>query len=165
MLLKSLLNRLSVGSNKSTGQDFNTRSSRHIYKKYPNLQDFVLRMLQKSQPLFSSSNARESVAYSEPSSPVVKKVFTALEVIERLGVPEDQDQKYKRLIRQVFESPVWHLREKAARVLNSLVREQDRLTEMKEALQEPWRSQNDLHGKLLYLNHMVSRNGRWELGM
>lgn len=148
MLFKALLRRLNGGTDATSTK---VRSSHHqssqlVYEKYPNIPALVLRLL------------RDETFPDE--GPVVQahKVFSALEIIERSGVPNRYQVEITKALWQHAESRDWSIREKAAKALSYVLSDKDLYAEA-SAILDPsnWPSQNALHGRLLCLQFLLAR--------
>ena len=151
MLLKSLLTRLTGGNSSSPKNESGgyRRASKLTYKKYPVLSDLVVHLLQQNL----QGTAEE--AHLDVQSRIVQVVFPAMEIIERVGVPDTHYNIIKQLLLQQLDSPVWNLREKAAKTLVAMTDEQELLRGIASALTMRRFSQNGLHGRLLCLKYLI----------
>ena len=157
MLLKALLARLVGGTGTDPRRDLGRtrRVSKLTYEKYPILADLVLHLLQRNSAGQADSQIAPAQALEKPSAQSVETVFPALEIIERVGVADSHRDIVESLLLEQLNSPVWNLRDKAAKILNSMMREEELLTEIRNALGLKCYSQNGLHGRLLCLKYMV----------
>ncbi len=158
MLFKALLSRLNGGTDtaSSRASSSHRRFSRLAYEKYPNLSNLILKLL--------SGNIRMS--FNGPQNDEVKalsfslqaqKVYPALEIVGRLGLPSHQRAEIREAIRFHMEGPIWAIREKAAKASALVLKESDFVNEIKQLLEPDERSQNALHGKLLYVRFIIAR--------
>ena len=154
MLFKVLLKRLNGGTDTSStkASSSHRRFSQLIYKKYPNLPDLLLRLL-------GQTHKEKLVAGREIYLTMqAHKVFPALEVIERFGIPSQHHGPFLVALRHYNESQDWSIREKAAKSLSLLVDETGIVEEVTSLLNPGWKSQNALHGRLLRLRFLLARN-------
>ena len=154
MLFKALLKRLNGGTDTSSTKvsSSHRRFSHLIYEKYPNLPDLLLRLLSRT-PTQTQLAGRELY----PTMPA-HKVFPALEVIERFGIPSQQHGPFFDALWYYNESHDWSIREKAAKALSLVVDETSIVEEVTSLLGPSWKSQNALHGRLLRLRFLLARN-------
>lgn len=155
MLIKALIRRLNGGTDTSSARapSSHRRRSMLMYEKYPSLPNLLVKMLrQVDEPTMAGD--RSEVAASMQA----QRVFPALEIIERSGLPSQYRLEIKKLIWHHMESPSWPIREKAAKALGLVLSDEDYLSDIKTILRRDWLSQNALHGRLLYLRHIILRN-------
>ena len=150
MLLKALLNRINGGTDTSSTRvsSSHRRFSKLIYEKYPHLPQLTLSLL---SPISSHGTGRGGAGGSLHA----QKIFPGLEIVERFGLPLPLREPIEGAVRRHLEGPVWPLREKAARALSAGSASIDIVTEVKNLLSSPWKSQNALHGGLLYLRSLL----------
>ncbi len=155
MLFKALIRRLNGGTDTSStkASSSHRRLSKLMYEKFPNLTHLLVKMLRQ---LGESRTEGDHSAVS--ASMQAQRVFPALEIIERSGLPSQHGLEIKNLIWHHLESPAWPIREKAANALGLVLNDRDCHGEIKTLLRPDWRSQNALHGRLLYLRNILSRN-------
>lgn len=158
MLFKALVRRLNGGTDTGSSRASSSHRtfSTKVYNKYPNLPDLVLRLLQPMDSPVKNRIGHTNEIPSIISLTQAQRVFPALEIIERSGMPSQHRMGIKEAIWYHMESPVWSIREKAAKALSCVLDDNDRSTEIKALLQINWWSQNALHGKLLYLRCILS---------
>lgn len=156
MLLKALLTRLVGGASISPIKQHQNRrnSSKLTYAKYPVLADLVVGLLHKKGKADEESGVTNEHMSGTSMQPV-ETVFPAMEVIERVGVPVDHEELVMSLLMAQLGSPVWILREKAAKVLGHIHNSQVILDDICGLLQNQEPSQNALHGRLLCLKVIV----------
>ena len=151
MLMKALLNRINGGADTSSARASSSqrRLSRLTYQKYPNLPDLTLRLIclgpDRYQPDGTSAAAQ------------AQKVFPAIEIVERFGLPTDHRDDIKKAMIHHLEGPVWAIRDKAAKALSSIADRNDFVDEISRMMSSNWCSQNALHGRLLYLRWLTRR--------
>ncbi|KAG8531423.1 uncharacterized protein KY384_003052 [Bacidia gigantensis] len=112
MLLKALLNRISGGTD--TLSNCKPSSYRHtsnfVYEKFLNLPYIVLRLLSSTFLSPDQSNTLQA-----------QKIFPALEIIQRFGVPHSHQHEVEAMLHHHLASPLWALREKAANACSAVV--------------------------------------------
>lgn len=154
MLFKALLKRLNGGTDTSSTKASSSqrRFSQLTYGKYPNLPDLLLRLLRRvpSQAQVSGRDLHPAVQ--------AHRVFPALEVIERFGIPSQHQGPILDALHYYNESPDWSIREKAAKALSLIVDEAGLIEEVTSLLAPTWKTQNALHGRLLRLRFLLARN-------
>ena len=153
MLFKALLKRLNGGTDTSStkASSSHRRFSHLTYEKYPNLPVLLLRLLR--QPL-------DQTQVPSKIHPTMQahRVFPALEVIERSGIPSQHQGIFLDTLRYYNESPDWSIREKSAKALSFIVDESNIIDEVRSLLAPNWKTQNALHGRLLRLRFLLARN-------
>lgn len=154
MLFKALLKRLNGGTDTSStkASSSHRRFSQLTYEKYPNLPDLLLRLLRRTP---TQDPITEEKLHSDLQA---HRVFSALEVIERSGVPSQQQGSFVDALRYYNESADWSIREKAAKALSLIVDEESIVEEVMSLLAHNWKSLNALHGRLLRLRLLLARN-------
>lgn len=154
MLFKALLKRLNGGTDTSSAKTSSShrRFSQLTYEKYSNLPDLLLRLLRRT-PIQTQVTGRELYPTMQ-----AHRVFPALEVIERSGIPSQHQGPFRDALQYYNESPDWSIREKAAKALSLIVDERSIVKEVTGLLSPNWRSQNALHGRLLRLRFLIARN-------
>ena len=154
MLFKALLKRLNGGTDTSStkASSSHRRFSQLAYEKYPNLPDLLLGLLRRT-PI-------QIVVSGKASNPTMQahRVFPALEVIERSGIPSQQQGRFLDALQYYNESPDWSIREKVAKALSLSVSENRIIEEVTTLLAPSWKNQNALHGRLLRLRFLLARN-------
>ena len=151
MLLKSLLTRLTGGSssNPRPGVGGYRRASKLAYDKYPVLADLVVQLLKQDLQVIQLQTQHDV------QSKFVQVIFPAMEIIDRVGVPGSHYIVIKQLLLQQLGSPVWNLREKAAKTLVAMVEAQEILAGIARTSKKGHISQNGLHGHLLCLKYLI----------
>ncbi len=154
MLFKALLKRLNGGTDTSSTKVSSAyrRFSQLTYKKYPNLPDLLLRLLCRD-PI----QVQVTGAILHPTMQA-HRVFPALEVIERFGIPSQHQGTFFDALLYYNESSDWSIREKAAKALSLIVDETALVEEITSLLEPDWKSQNALHGRLLRVRFLLARN-------
>ena len=154
MLFKALLKRLNGGTDTSSikASSSHRRFSLLTYEKYPNLPDLLLRLL-------CQDPAKTQAIGSVPHPTVqAQRVFPTLEVIERFGIPSQHQGPILNALHYYNESPIWPIREKAAKTMALIVDESGIVEEVMSLLAPNWVTQNALHGRLLRLRFLLARN-------
>ena len=161
MLLNSLLRRLNGGTdtNSSKASSAHRRLSPLTYERYPNLPDLVARLLSSSRDILSSLQWQRT---SVSDTATAQRVFSALEIIERFGIPKDYRTRIRELIDYHMRGPLWSVRDKAAKALAYAIHEKEIAIEAGQLLQSVLLSeglQNALHGRLLCVRYLSARLG------
>ena len=153
MLFKALLKRLNGGTDTSStkASSSHRRFSQLTYQKYPNLPKLLLRLLCPTPTDQSSSRDLHPMIQAH-------RVFPALEVIERSGIPPQDRSPFLDALHHYNESPDWSIREKAAKALSLIVDEGSIVKEVRSLVVPNWKSENELHGRLLCLRFLLARN-------
>ena len=150
MLLRALLTRLIGGTGSPSRKGCGTRRfSPIVYTRYPNLSHLVVQLLQSPSRSGTSDESSDMQVGLSSDPPPVQRVFPALEIIERGGLPPKHQALIRSLIDSQLESCVWYIREKAAKTISLVVQPQDCAREVDSLLRHPFSSQNALHGRLL----------------
>lgn len=177
MLFKALLRRLNGGTDTASTKipSSHRRSSNLIYKTYPNLPGLVLKLLYNGRSLAIRS-AEFNGGEAHPATDA-HKIFPALEIVERSGLPAQYRSEISAAIWHHVESPDWSIREKAAKALSYVLDGRNLINEAERLLSTHYSSQNALHGRLLCLKSLLARtdipllayetvlpliNARWE---
>lgn len=154
MLFKALLKRLNGGTDTASNKvsSSHRRFSQLTYEKYPNLPDLLLRLLRRT-PI-------QTPVTGKVLNPMMQahRVFPALELIERSGIPSQQLGPFLDALQYYNESPDWSIREKAAKALSFIVDDKGIIEEFMSLLAPNWENQNALHGRLLRLRFLLARN-------
>ncbi|KAL6716949.1 hypothetical protein ACLMJK_004862 [Lecanora helva] len=162
MLFKALIRRLNGGTDTSStkASASHRRSSALAYQKYPSLSKLVVELLNSSDRLVI-----EAVEWGASSTiKTAQKVYAALEVIERSGLPPSERANVEASVWRHAQSPDWSIRDKAAKTLSLITEDRDIGRSCEPLLLIGWKSQNELHGKLLYLQFLLKRNARPQTG-
>ncbi|KAF9875574.1 hypothetical protein CkaCkLH20_06955 [Colletotrichum karsti] len=155
LFLRSLLDNL-FGTNESKATleaGWDGRSTRLQYHKYPILPNVLLNLLRSGREVMKPST----------STIAAESVFPALDIIRRAGPPEASRDELYGLVVGYLGSPVWHVREMAARALCSfLLRDDDWVTAAEKIIQDSLASgssnlNNRLHGSLLTIKAVFER--------
>ena len=156
MLLKALLYRLSGGtsSNRYRSIESHKRLAKKTYSNYPQLANLVEDLLHRS------SSWRSDETLEDQTSRQVHNAFPAMEIIDRIGVADERCDVVSSLLRQQLNSPIWILRDKAARTLGYLVSEDELILQIKQDVAVLRVSQNQLHGRFLCLKYRLEDSFR-----
>lgn len=149
MLLRALVNRLNFGTDtySTTLPSSHRRSLSYVYQCFPSLATIILQMLGEGKGT--------SLSPSVLTRQRIEKVFPALEILERYGIPPSHAKQIRGLLEEYMACPSWPLREKASKALTSSVDEDEILSTLQTFLTLDHGSQNALHGKLLVLKWLL----------
>lgn len=155
LLLRSLIDCL-FGSQESKAMiesGWDGKANRIPYHRYPNLAAVLRSLLLSGHQMLAQTTATASAAES---------VFPALDIIRRAGPPELLRDEIQVHVAVYLSSPVWHVRELAARTLCSCLLHEGWLPIIKKLVQEALGAQggtrlNQVHGVLLTLKFLVER--------
>ncbi|WZH44845.1 putative death-receptor fusion protein-domain-containing protein [Fusarium acuminatum] len=155
ILLRSLIDCL-FGSHQSKATmeaGWDGKANRIAYHRYPSLPTTLLHLLKSGHQMMASIAA---------SSAAAESVFPALDIIRRAGPPEVLREELQIHIAKYLASPVWHVREIAARTLCSCLLHAQWLDTITSLAAESVRSQignvqNHVHGVLLALKYIIER--------
>lgn len=155
ILLRSLIDNL-FGSSETKHMieaGWDGKANRIAYNKYSNLPDLLVNLLESGHRMMAP--AATSTAGAE-------SVFPALDIIRRAGPPDTHRNELQGHIVKYLASPVWHVREMAARTLCSCLLHDNWFQEIQsllnQALKDQTRNaQNYVHGCLLALNFVFER--------
>lgn len=154
LLLRSLIDCL-FGSQESKAMieaGWDGKANRIAYHRYPSLADALRKLLVSGhQTLAKAAASAESV-------------FPALDIIRRAGPPPLLGGEIQVHVAVYLSSPVWHVRELAARTLTSCLLHDGWLPAVRDMLREvgAWAAgsgQNHVHGVLLTIKFLVQRLG------
>lgn len=167
MLVKALITRLAGGSSSTSSKETSGhgRFSKSVYEKYPVLPSLILRLLPYGTELEDDYEVLKSQTSVAVSMRIIQMAFPAMEIIERFGIPPAHRDIVKCLLLRQLDSPVWTLREKAAKILSSSVNELDMINEIQRFLLLRYKPQNSLHGRLSYLRHAIQSTSLQVLGL
>ncbi|KAH7329221.1 putative death-receptor fusion protein-domain-containing protein [Stachybotrys elegans] len=155
ILLRSLIDCL-FGCHESKAMieaGWDGKTNRIPYHRYPNLPNVLLNLLKTGNQI---------AAPAEPSSTSAESVFPALDIIRRAGPPDLLRDELQLNIIKYLASPVWHVREIAARTLCSCLLHDKWLHVVKDifnnALNDAMGTQqNHIHGVLMALKFVFER--------
>lgn len=123
------------------------RTTKIAWHKYKNLPAVIVNLLESGQ---QTANSAKSTATAE-------SVFPALDIIRRAGPPEEFKDLLFGLVARYLGSPIWHVREIAARTLCSFLLKPDWIQRIRELLKDSVSSANKLHGAFLTLKSLLER--------
>ena len=147
MLLKALLGRLNNGSDTKTRTVSSRRqSSPLMYERYPILPGLLLKLLNHWHD-------------GDVSLVNAQRVFPALEILQRFGVPKLYQEDILQALERQRSSSMWLLRQKAARACGSSIGVVDILDPLQQIIGiGKTLSQNEVHGQLLTLQIVLIRD-------
>ena len=157
MLLKALINRL-LGKNEANSSTKSTSSpdiTDLLYDKFPNLPDLIVKLLQPYNQFMKSAIEPTLAKGLTMDIPQAQKVFPALEIIQRAGMPPKYRLTIKSLLLWHLGSTIWYIRKKSAKTISIVTDASSFYDEVTELLQEPWSTQNSLHGRLLCVRDLL----------
>lgn len=159
MLFRALLSRLNGGTDtySTRASSPHRRLSRQTYEKYPNLPNLIVKLL--SQHSMVTLDAVPSEGDVVSLSFQAQKVYPALEILERSGMPLEQRTTIREAIRLHMEGPIWAIRQKAAKTSALILDEAKFTDEIKRVLESKAASKNAVHGHLLYVRFIIARIG------
>ena len=153
MLFRALMNRMCRNDYQGFGgQSGSEPGARIPFQKYPGLVPLLSNLLAPPQ--------KADVAEQADTAMVTERVFPALELIaEKVpGVDNTDDAMLLRLIREHLKSPVWGIREHAARVYASLLVRENIVQDIQFLLgARDSETQNYLHGESLCIRYSLRR--------
>ncbi|KAK5111618.1 hypothetical protein LTR85_011796 [Meristemomyces frigidus] len=148
MLFRAVIDRL-LGTSVAYLEDDDAFARKKLSaEQHPELLEIVLGLLATPPP-----------ATGEASSAGNEGVFPALQLLQRLTIPEYRMPEVRQSVRALTASRVWHVRDKAARAYASLISCETSSDELRALLGTPTTQQNALHGALLsakYITHAVA---------
>ncbi|KAI5465811.1 putative death-receptor fusion protein-domain-containing protein [Mariannaea sp. PMI_226] len=155
ILLRSLIDCLFGTHESKTTMEagWDGKANRIAYHRYPSLPNVLLNLLK---------SGHEVMAPNAAGSAAAEAVFPALDIIRRAGPPELLGDELQVHIAKYLASPVWHVREIAARTLCSCLLNEKWLDTLislaKESVEDTVnRVQIHVHGVLLTLKFVVER--------
>ncbi|KAL4875089.1 putative death-receptor fusion protein-domain-containing protein [Aspergillus karnatakaensis] len=153
MLFRALMNRMCRNDYQGFGGKSGSEPGARIsFQKYPGLVQLLSNLL--APPKLASETEEADSAL------VTERVFPALELIaEKIpNAADTDDAMLLALIREHLKSPVWGIREHAARVYASLLDRPNILGEVRELLNaRDVGNQNYLHGESLCVRYSLRR--------
>lgn len=155
ILLRSLLDCL-FGSHESKAtmeSGWDGKANRISFHKYPTLPKVLLTLLKAGHQMMAPNAIGSAAAES---------VFPALDIVRRAGPPDMLRGELEEHIAKYLASPVWHVREIAARTLCSCLLHDkwlDALLQIARASVETevGNAQNCVHGVLLTMKYTIER--------
>ncbi|KAL6910490.1 putative death-receptor fusion domain-containing protein [Trichoderma evansii] len=154
IFLRSLIDSL-FGSQESKAMieaGWDGKANRIPYHRYPTLPTVLASLLKSGHTMVTSANATSSA----------ESVFPALDIIRRAGPPDLLRDEIQIYVAAYLSSPVWHVREIAARTLCSCLLHDKWLSVVQDLLRKAINdktinSQNHVHGVLLSLKFLIER--------
>jgi hypothetical protein len=126
--------------------------TRISFQKYPGLLELVSELLTDAGKCQKSGKVEHST--------VTERVFPALELIRRkISSTSSDDCILRRSVIKQIESPVWAVRDQAARVYASLLKLPEIMGEIRSLLEIDGShyGQNHLHGRVLCIRYSLHR--------
>ncbi|KAG8212344.1 Cell cycle-associated protein [Trichophyton interdigitale] len=158
MLFRSLVQRMcrrTNGVNLGFGVPNDSEPKQLIpFQRFPGLIPLLTGLLEKGAAKGSSDNT-----LSEQLSITTERVFPALELIGN-KFPSPASSEDERILESVswqFDSPVWGIRDHAARTYASLVDRDDILSVILKLSEASIQGQNQLHGIALCIKYLLRR--------
>lgn len=128
-------------------------SARVSFAKYPGMLELLSKLLTPVEENQATQGANTDI--------VTERVFPALELVgEKIPtLSDDQDARLRALVLEHTKSPVWGIREHAARVYASLLTPNNILEEVQALMKfsHPPVSENCLHGTALCVRYALRR--------
>lgn len=151
MLLKALLTRMGGGTTATTENRMTLIQHQHTHEKYPDLSVLTIQLLQESYNIANIDSGTSSANHARS----MEVAYPALEIIDRVGMTQGQHAFTKTLIETLLGSPVWHLREKAARTLVGLIPKDEMRDSVQRSIRSLNRDHNRRHGDLLLAKYLL----------
>jgi hypothetical protein len=155
LLLRGLLDTL-FGTSESKAlmeAGWDGKANRIHYGRYATLPHVLLGLLQSGRRMILDMSAGATA----------EAVFPALDIIRRAGPPPTLRDELQRLVVEYLGSPVWHVREMAARTLCSCLLHNEWLQSLLDILERDGIGtsdpKNSVHGALLTAKFLVGRLG------
>lgn len=142
MLFRAVIDRL-LGTSDAYLEDDALSSHRISAQQHPGLLDTVLELLQIPEPSEGGPAAR------------FEGVFPALQMLQRIEIPEAQQQRARDLVLVLTASPSWHVRDKAARTYAALLSNATSPIVLRDTLLTRTENENALHGNLLCRKYVI----------
>ena len=157
IFLRSLINVLfgTTESKVAIEAGWDGKGNRIHYHRYPTLPAVIMNLLRSGHQMLASSVSGTSVA--------AESVFPALDIIRRAGPPDTLRDDIQVHVAAYLSSPVWHVRDMAARTLCSCLLHDKWLSVIKKTLQDAVGGTDDgarhnhVHGVLLALKLVIER--------
>jgi hypothetical protein len=156
MLFRALMSRMCRSRTGSTfgfgGLSGSDSGHRIPFQKYPGLLELLTDLLSPVDQKFMSPNEQTSV--------MTERVFPALQLIsEKISSVFDHNYELRSLVHRQFTSPIWGIREHAARVYASLLPLSTILESMRVLMVHTSQStvENLLHGTLMCTRFSLRR--------
>ncbi|KAK1987233.1 putative death-receptor fusion protein-domain-containing protein [Colletotrichum cereale] len=157
LFLRSLLDNL-FGTNESKATleaGWDGKTTRLQYHKYPILPSVLLNLLRSGREVMKPTTLGSTIA--------AESVFPALDIVRRAGPPDASRDELYGLVAGYLASPVWHVREMAARALCSFLLKDDDWVAAAAAIFDdaltaaPPSRNNHIHGALLTVKAVFER--------
>ncbi|KAK3638572.1 hypothetical protein LTR22_017756 [Elasticomyces elasticus] len=145
MLFRAVIDRL-LGTSDAHIDDHGQVQKQLSVDQHPQLLGVVLGLLRAPFDASKVTTARS------------EGVFPALQLLQRLEVPETQAAAARQAIYTLMGSSQWHVREKAARTYAALVARREAYQEFERLLDTTIKSQSALHGALLSARHIMKKS-------
>ena len=157
LFLRSLVDCL-FGSQESKAMieaGWDGKANRIPYHRYPALAAALRNLLASGHETLAGRAAAAASGAAEP-------VFPALDIIRRAGPPELLRVEIQAQVAAYLSSPIWHVRELAARTLTSCLLHRGWLRALERMLRDaglagPGSAENHVHGVLLTARFLVHR--------
>ncbi|KAK2595751.1 hypothetical protein QQS21_006577 [Conoideocrella luteorostrata] len=161
IFLRSLIDNL-FGTHESKAMieaGWDGKASRIHYHRYPNLPAVLKNLLQSGHRILAES---ATAAAAAAGGSAAESVFPALDIIRRAGPPDLLRDEIQVHVAAYLSSPVWHVREMAARTLCSCLLHKEWLADIRSIFQsvtacQSNNKQNHIHGVLLTLKFVIER--------
>ncbi|KAK5726895.1 hypothetical protein LTR15_002785 [Elasticomyces elasticus] len=145
MLFRAVIDRL-LGTSDAHIDDHGQVQKQLSVDQHPQLLSVVLWLLRAPFDVSKMTTARS------------EGVFPALQLLQRLEIPETQAAAARQAVFALMGNSQWHVREKAARTYASLIASRETCQEFERLLDITTISQNALHGALLSARHIMKRS-------
>jgi Putative death-receptor fusion protein (DUF2428) len=146
MLFRALIDR-TLGSNDSN-DSLKSSPKKMIafsYSHYPSILKIIRRLLETADEQLRSPAA------------AIDSVFPALKIIQRAPPPKYVLDELRSSVLGLCGSSHWHVRDMAARTFSMLISEDEYVTVIKRLLDEKVAHQNQIHGYLMCVLHIIKR--------
>ncbi|KAG5930390.1 hypothetical protein E4U42_001636 [Claviceps africana] len=132
------------------------RANRIHYHRYPNLPAVLKNLLQSGHSILNQP------ASASAGSAAAESVFPALDIVRRAGPPDLLRDEIQVDVAVYLSSPVWHVRDMAARTLCSCLLHKRWLEVLRQTFDTAMadrskNKQNHIHGTLLTLKFVIER--------
>lgn len=146
MLFRALIDRL-LGTDQLYFEDGISGQKYISVEQHPELLDVILGLL--PQP----------TTHAEAASIRYEGVFPALQLLQHTRIPDTRLQEVKTAVQILIAGPSWHVRDKAARTLASLIviRDAEEIMHEAQSLVDSAESENALHGAILTARYTLRR--------
>ncbi|PGH23951.1 hypothetical protein AJ80_02013 [Polytolypa hystricis UAMH7299] len=163
MLYRALMSRMCRrnrgGASPGFGGVSGSEPGRRVsFDKYPTLTELLSSLL-KGPVAYADQKQPDGGSQGWDLSITTERVFPALALIGEKVPYAEEDNNLRKLVSRQFRSPVWGVREHAARIYASLLRVEDILSAVME-LSDRSQSvvgQNEIHGILLCMRYALQR--------